>query len=434
MNVPNLPLTYNPRISFVPSNDCVSTTGGLLMVGEFLEKIGFNTLEETIFYSEADRKKKYTKAFLLKQAVLQYAAGYLTDDSADFLKSDPALTSILNTDCSSQPTLSRFWNNATAKDVESVWELLEELRAVVYGMHSPTSAIIELDSTLITAYGEQEWKAYNVHYANTGFHPLVAFTNTGEMLRVKLRPGTTYCSVGAAELIDQIVKEIRAVAPDIELEFRADSGFAAPEVYNVLKKHKVRFAVKMKSNSVLEKQALNAVLAGALRPFEISSHDIVRYGEFMYSAGSWEEEQRIVYKISRPAGTFLLDTQFIVTTKKGTPEEIFDFYAQRGNSENFIKEFKESFCQSLPHASSTANEFHFAVQALAYALMFWFRQFCLPEKYQNATAATIRADLIRTIVRFTHSGRYTSVRFNINSTFGHEYEAIRRRLLELPAA
>ena len=58
----------------------------------------------------------------------------------------------------------------------------------------------------------------------------------------------------------------------------------------------------------------------------------------LYGAASWEHERRVVYKAeAMEKGT---NTCFIATTRTADPKELYAFYARRGESENWIKDFK----------------------------------------------------------------------------------------------
>ena len=49
------------------------------------------------------------------------------------------------------------------------------LRKKVYSIQMPEAIILDLDSTLLNAYGKQEGRAFNFHYQSNGYHPLVCY-------------------------------------------------------------------------------------------------------------------------------------------------------------------------------------------------------------------------------------------------------------------
>ena len=94
--------------------------------------------------------------------------------------------------------------------------------------------LFDLDSTLLNTYGHQEGAAFNYHYQAHGYHPLLCFDGiTGDLLKMELRDGTHYCSKDADKFMTPLLKEYRTKYPSLPLYLRGDSGFAAPELYEV---------------------------------------------------------------------------------------------------------------------------------------------------------------------------------------------------------
>jgi hypothetical protein len=59
-------------------------------------------------------------------------------------------------------------------------------------MDSGFPTVLDMDSTEIPMYGEQERSAYNGHFESTGYHPLLLFNLEGARLAAKLRPGNVH--------------------------------------------------------------------------------------------------------------------------------------------------------------------------------------------------------------------------------------------------
>ena len=56
--------------------------------------------------------------------------------------------------------------------------------------------ILDMDSTEVPVYGEQEQSAYNGYFESTCFHPLLLFNAEGDCLAAKLRPGNVHSADG----------------------------------------------------------------------------------------------------------------------------------------------------------------------------------------------------------------------------------------------
>ena len=111
------------------------------------------------------------------------------------------------------------------------------LRKKVYSIQMPEAIILDLDSTLLNAYGKQEGRAFNFHYQSNGYHLLVCYDGiTGDLIKIQLRDGTQYSSTGVVDFLQPILDEYLEDFPEIKLLLRGDSGFATLSFINSVKK------------------------------------------------------------------------------------------------------------------------------------------------------------------------------------------------------
>ena len=84
----------------------------------------------------------------------------------------------------SQPTVSRFFNRMDEDTLNQLLMIGRILRKRVYRIQMPQAVILDLDSTLLDAYGKQEGRAFNFHYRSNGYHPLVCYNGmTGDLVK-----------------------------------------------------------------------------------------------------------------------------------------------------------------------------------------------------------------------------------------------------------
>ena len=101
---------------------------------------------------------------------------YFEDDASDELTNDPVFKSVLEKDAlASQPTVSRFFNRMDEDTLNQFLAIARVLRRKIYSVQMPQAVILDLDSTLLDAYGRQEGRAFNFHYQSNGYHPLVCY-------------------------------------------------------------------------------------------------------------------------------------------------------------------------------------------------------------------------------------------------------------------
>ena len=96
---------------------------------------------------------------------------------------------------------------------------------------SPYRIVLDMDSTEIPVYVEQEQSAYNGHLESTCYHPLLLFTREGDCLAAKIRPGNMHSAEGWDELLLPEIERQQRMGK--EVAFRADAAFAKPEIYYV---------------------------------------------------------------------------------------------------------------------------------------------------------------------------------------------------------
>ena len=84
-------------------------------------------------------------------------AGYFEDDASDKLTNDPVFKAVLNKGTLvSQPTISRFHNRMDEDSLNQFLSINQILRKKVYSIQMPEAIMLDLDSTLLNAYGKQK--------------------------------------------------------------------------------------------------------------------------------------------------------------------------------------------------------------------------------------------------------------------------------------
>ena len=71
-----------------------------------------------------------------------------------------------------------------------ITRLNRELIGKAEAIHWHYRAVLDMDSTEIPVYGEQEQSAYNGHFESMCYHPLLLFNRDDDCLAAKLRPGS----------------------------------------------------------------------------------------------------------------------------------------------------------------------------------------------------------------------------------------------------
>jgi hypothetical protein len=189
-----------------------SSDGGLVLLKAVDERL---RLTETVAACLTDPRQHGKVAHsvqdLVRQRVFGLAAGYLDGNDAARLADDPLHKLMLDREpltgpaLGSQPTLSRFENGVSRRDLIHVGRCLA--RTVIAHhrrrLHGRARRItIDLDPTDDPTHGQQELSFFNGHYDTACYLPLVAtVTFDDEPLQylagIVLRPGNAAAGRGA---------------------------------------------------------------------------------------------------------------------------------------------------------------------------------------------------------------------------------------------
>ena len=420
-----LALNSNRQIKINFDGGDLSSDAGLLLIKEFISKLGieklfghsFKTNDSALFRYHTDKEN-------LLQMIYMIIAGYFEDDASDELTNDPVFKAVLGKDAlASQPTVSRFFNRMDDDTLNQFLAICRMLRKKIYSISMPEAIIFDLDSTLLDAYGKQEGRTFNFHYQSTGYHPLLCFDGiTGDLIKIQLRDGSKYSCTGVVDFLQPILDEYLEDYPSISLLLRGDSGFATPELYKQCEENGTNYAIRLKENATLRDEA--SYLVDELN--EITHNNkidyAVVYGEFMYQAGSWPYKRRVVCKVEKPENQMTYMYTFIVTNMDSSPEYLIKFYCKRGRMENFIKESKSGFdFASVSSHSRVVNANRLQVHALAYNIFNWFRRLALSSNMRKQRIDTVRLKLLKIAAKVTRSARYITFKLCSSCPYKDEF-------------
>ena len=159
--------------------------------------------------------------------------------------------------------------------------------------------VLDMDSTEIPVYGEQEESAYNGHFELTCFHPLLLFSRDGDCLAAKLRSGNVHSADGWEELLLPEIERQQKLGK--EAAFRADAAFAKPEIYEALESRGVKYAIRIPANENRERDVAELLPRPVGRP---SQKPTMWHKGFLYKVASWTTARQVVAKVEHHAGGF----------------------------------------------------------------------------------------------------------------------------------
>ncbi len=380
----------------------LTSDGGLAWLAAVDQQLGLCEAIAACVPEWRGQRVRHSLLELVRQRVYQIACGYEDQDDADTLRSDPLLKLVCGrlpetgADLASQPTLSRLENAVSARAcylmATALGEVYIEQRA---RQGVPKRILLDLDSTDDPVHGDQEGGCYHGYYRTHIYHPLLVFDgDTDQIITVVLRPGNTHASRGALTVLKRIVGRLRQAWPDVEVEIRADAGFAVPALYEYCEREDIEYTIGLIPNERLEQMAEPLLERAVAESTQQEGVKVRLVGAGLYQAGSWDRARRVVYKAEvLPKGT---NTRFVVTSKPDEPTDLYDWYVGRGGAEGWIKDFK-LYCKAdrLSCHRFLANQFRLILHAAAYWLLDALRRCLTRLGVQRMQMDSLRLSLIK---------------------------------------
>jgi hypothetical protein len=380
----------------------LTSDGGLVWVAEADAELGLTAALAAVIPDWRKRRGQHDLATLVAQRVYQIACGYEDQDDADTVRTDPLLKQVCGrlpeqgADLASQPTLSRLENAISPR---TCYRLAQALGQVYLQERErggiPTRIVLDLDGTDDPTYGEQDGTAYHGYFHQHQYFPLLVFDgDTDQLITAVLRRGTVHASHGVVAILKRIVVAMRTRWPGVALELRADSGFAIPALYAYCEAEQITYTIGIAGNARLQSAVANLQIEAEQQSRAGDGAKVRLLGETTYQADSWPQPRRVIMKAEvLPKGS---NTRFVVTTRTDAPQALYDWYVDRGASENWIKDLKRGcFADRLSCHRFWANQFRLLLHAAAYWLLDTLRRWLQAVHVPRMTLATLRLRLIK---------------------------------------
>lgn len=414
---------FDKPVGIVFDAEAQTSDAGLTLLAALDKKLGLTSLlASQIEDSRQSGKVRHEIEEMFRQRTYAIAAGYEDVNDTARLGADPALKlacgrgPVGGSDLASQPTLSRFENKPTGREVIGMLRSLEE--AAVRGLkrrHRRAGRIvIDLDPSVDPAHGAQQGVLFNGFYDTWCYLPMFGFVSVdGDpehyLFCARLRPGTAKEMRGVIPMLGRMVGQLRdAYGRHQYILVRLDAGFANPKLLEALEELGVKYVVGLPSNARLNKWA-KRLLPRVRRLARESGESEREFHETFYAARSWPHERRVILKaeaIPYEGREMKSNSRFVVTNLRHKPERVYEIYCGRGDAENRIKELKCDL--SIDRTSCTsfvANQVRVVMTAAAYLLFQELRWQLRKTELRRAQVGRLRSTLLKVSARVTESVR-----------------------------
>ncbi len=173
-------LSFNRFLRVAFHGSKVTSNGGLILVRELDERLGFSELIEQHLADPRANNARFSFTDLLRQSVYSRLAGYEDVNDAERLSQDPTFRligseKIWDRGAALTSRLQSFETELLAEEENfaGLVTINRELIARAEAIGSPQRVVLDMDSTEIPVYGQQEGSAYNGYFESTCLSPAV---------------------------------------------------------------------------------------------------------------------------------------------------------------------------------------------------------------------------------------------------------------------
>jgi hypothetical protein len=381
---------------------------GILPIYNFMSKIGIFDMFDKISIS-LGFNIKYSTSSIFSIMILGIISGMNRISKIESFSRDPLVNKIFGIKKLDEDTIANRVKRFGMKQTSELLDIIGEISSKVHKTLKTFSDIMDLDSTALTVYGNQQGarKGYNpTKRGKKSYHPLMAFLDsTRECLLSWLRPGDSYTANNAPEFLKEALSKVPATIK--KLLVRADRGFFDNKVLNELESHsnvKYLIKVKLKDLQKLMRSQTWEIIPG------MSGY---KMADFRYKCAGWKKERRFVAirhikktdKKDRLFETNQYEYFCYVTNIYESPLYLHSLYGDRGTSENWIEAVKKQmFAGSLLTQEFWANEALWLASVLSYNITIWMRVLT-DEKSWHEEPNTFRSWFVQLAGKLVESGR-----------------------------
>jgi hypothetical protein len=409
----------------------LTSYGGLELVRRYFQLIGLNARIRRALGKHAGGDYGGSHLVLLVIGLLVVGARRL--QHLRYLANDSLLARFCGLSrIPSDRTVVNWLKQFTQTSLRALMRLNSELLYEQIAKLGLRRLTIDLDGTVIRAGSKVAWAArgFNPHHPkDPSYYPLLAhLAQTGQILRLKNRPGNVHDSKGAERFVRELIGEIRArLGRALTLEFRMDAAFFQQNLLRLLARLGCFYAVKV---PFCQWTGVKALVAAQARWTAVAA-DIDGF-ETRLELAVWGLELRVVVYRKRvhhlSPKNYQLDLfspddgyfeySAVATNLTLTPHALWYFAAGRGAQEKTFAELKGEFALDVvPTNHYGANSAWLQLSILAHNLMRSFqlhstlatakpRSLKRTYSYRIASMKTLRFLLINRAARLARiSGR-----------------------------
>jgi len=277
----------------------LSSDGGVMLLSQAERRLGLAERLAAVIPDERDASRVIHRLpDILRARIFAIACGYEDGDDLDRLRSDPTFKLACGrlpdtgTDLCSQPTVSRWENAPSLRDLIRLMRVMVDLYCASYRV-PPAAVTLDIDDTVDVVHGHQQLSFFNAHYDERCFLPIHIYdTSTARPVAVLLRPGKTPSGKELRGHLRRLVQRIRKHWPQTHITIRGDGHYSRPEVMAWCEENGIGFIFGLPGNTILDRLVDKAADDIRTRRALEQKSALRGFAETRYQAKSWNKERR----------------------------------------------------------------------------------------------------------------------------------------------
>jgi hypothetical protein len=400
------------------TNKAMSAWGGLRLLEEMLRRIGFSGALAQAGLPQPGSNRGLDPVVVMQGFLVSVWTGAVRFAHTAIVRFDPVLRTLFGLDAvPSVSTFTRFFRRFGQRQVDTVFG---NLGRWFWQKLSPQVLTLDLDSTILTRYGQRQEGGeigYNPRRrGKPSHHPLLAFAAELRMVVSGwLRPGNTQAACNAEAFLNEALQLLQ---PRHRVGLvRADCGFCTTGLLSQLEACALNYIVVARMLPTVRR-----LVSGINNWMELGEG--IAVAECAYQMGAWSQARRLVVVrhplLARQGSTrVLLDVpgycySLYLTNLTLPAREVWRLYRGRADSENRIKELLYDFgLRGFASQRFWATEAAFRAVLLAYNLISLFRQLVLGASSRH-TMNTLRVECFAIGASLGREGRRQVLRLGLS--------------------
>ena len=416
----------------------ITAFGGLELIGRYFRLIKLHRRVQSIF-ARYGVGGDYRAIDMILVIVVLILVGGRRLDHLNYLCEDPLVKRFCGLlRLPRERSVARWLKRFTHKTLEALVELNSEIVCETILKERLGRLTLDIDGSVITTGASVAWafRGFNPHHRkDPSYYPILAhLAQTGQILRVKNRPGNVHDSKGAVAFVRDLIEDVRRrLGRSLPLEFRMDGAFFQREMIELLERKEARYAIKVPFFKWLgllalirERQHWQALREG-MGCFELS-----------LNVAAWEKTLRVVVyrkpvhhetKKNYQLDLFDPDDGYfeycaVSTNLTLSAGALWDFMAGRGAQEKTFAELKGEWALDVvPTHHYGANSAWQQISILGHNLLrnFQLQTLAIPKprsrkrtfRFFLQSLKTIRFKLIHQPARIVKPQGYSVLRFSV---------------------